>query len=411
MIKLKDFVDVNLTSVTPSSTEENKTVVYIYGSYNGNRMSKTLNASNYKAELTNLDTLAQDFVNQFFTLGGASLRVIRVKTTDATSYDIVNSNNNLFLDEIANLPMNQVAIVLREAQTGNIATEGTQYDATGYHYEDIQLMDSTIINCFNVLLTRIQTIVDEQGTAFRKLLVRGFGAPQGGYFDELLAGGTVDETVYPGLTRNVNLIWKLCNSEKDLAGVLAYFSKVTVSNPDSLKDYCFTEELTCTDMKSFFKNVTWNKVKTFVNTDVDLQQNGSIINIGGNTSAQYDMIQEFESIYISQKIVDKEMALLRSKVNLAEAKSVIHSAIIEVLETYYAIGYLVQTQYTGSNIYRNINGKNVCILADGEVITGGYKIIILPKVAGADIHSFPEIEIAINTNKGVRFIKTTGVVL
>ena len=123
------------------------------------------------------------------------------------------------------------------------------------------------------------------------------------------------------------------------------------------------------------------------------------------------MIQEFESIYISQRLVNKELALLKGKLDLSNSKSIIHSAIIDVMETYFNIGYLVQTQYTGSTIYKNVGGRNICMLSKGEVLTGGYKINILPIVAGSDIHNFPEIEIIINTNKGIRFIKTTGLVL
>lgn len=407
MIKLKDFVDVNLTSVTPSSNEENKTVVYIYGNSGLSqlRLTKTLNASNYETEMASFDTVAKDFITQFFTLGGASLKVVCLQTATATSYGIVNSNNTLFINEVKNLPVEQVAVVVRQASED--IDEQSQYDATGYHYESYQI-DTTTHDGLNELLASIQAVVTEQGTAYRKLLVKGYYTDS--TYDETQIVGDPSQSI-PGLTRNINLIWKLCKEEKDLASVLAYFSKVTLLNPDTLKDYCFTEELTCTDMKSAFVNVTWNKVKNFINADIDLQQNGTIINLGGNTSAGYDMIQEFESIYISQDIVDRELTLLRGKISLTDAKSVIHSAIIDVLEKYYNIGYLIQTQYTGPNIYRNINGKNTCILASGEVITGGYKIIILPQSAGADVHSFPEIEVIINTNKGIRYIKTTGVVL
>lgn len=407
MIKLKDFVDVNLTSVTPSSNEENKTVVYIYGNSGLSqlRLTKTLNASNYVTEMVSLDTVAKEFITQFFNLGGASLKVVCLQTATATSYDVVNSNNTLFINEVKNLPVEQVAVVVRQASEG--IDEQSQYDATGYHYESYQI-DSTNHNGLNEILDSIQAVVTEQGTAYRKLLVKGYYTDS--TYDETQIVGDTSQSI-PGLTRNINLIWKLCKNEKDLASVLAYFSKVTLLNPDTLKDYCFTEELTCTDMKSAFANVNWNNVKNFINADIDLQQNGTIINLGGNTSAGYDMIQEFESIYISQDIVERELTLLKGKISLTDAKSVIHSAIIDVLEKYYNIGYLIQTQYTGPNIYRNINGNNTCILSSGEVITGGYKIIILPQSAGADVHSFPEIEVIINTNKGIRYIKTTGVVL
>lgn len=408
MIKLKNFVDVNLTSVNPSSSEENKTVVYIYGDTEA-RISRVLNASTYKStdnavNYSVFDQEAKDFADQFFALGGASLRIIKVQTTSATSLAIVKTNNeSVFIPEIRNLPMEQVAIVVREATAG--AT--SPYDSKGYHFEEFTPEGATsATNGFAVLLSNIQALSDDYGTAFRKLLVRGT--------KNVLAYPYTTEGI-KALTRDINLVWKLnVDDEKDLAGPLAYLSKVTLTEPDTLRDYSFTEEAVCVNQIVGFNAVDWEAVKTFINVTVNLENRDSAkgsINIGGNTSAGYDLIQEFESIYISQRLVNRELALLKSKIDLSNAYSIIHSTIIDVMETYFNIGYLVQTQYTGANIYRNIGGRNVCVLAQGEVLTGGYKINILPKVAGTDIHSFPEVEIIINTNKGIRFIKTTGLVL
>ncbi len=412
MIKLKDFVDVNLTSLRPTSNEANKTVVYIYSDKTADANSWSLNASNYKAVLTALDTKAQDFVKQFFALEGASLKVIRLKTTSATSYDIVNQNNEAYLEAVKGLKMQEVALVLREASTGEVTTG--EYYSDGYHYESFTTSAGDV-DGFEVLLASIKEEVTDKGTAYRKLITRGFYVAEGSYYTKDQFIDSNDNWI---LTQNENLIWKLAQDEKDLASVLAYLSKVSIDNPDTLRDYSFTEEPTCTDMKSALNGadgtenaITWSDIKDYINVDIDLQEDGTIVNLGGNTSDGFDIIQEFESIYISQRLVNKELALLRSKINLSEAKSVIHSAIIDVMETYYNIGYLIQTQYTGQNIYRNINGTNICILAKGEVITAGYKVIILPKKIGSDIHEFPEIELVISTNKGIRYIKTTGVVL
>ena len=407
MIKLKDFVDVNLTSVAPSSNEENKTVVYIYGG--STLVDEYLNPANYEGKLSQFDATTKDFINQFFTLGGASLRVICVATQNAQTTSTILANNTKFVNQVKALEMSEVAIVLRQALEGNQSEdpESESYDSTGYHYETYETSGTSGLD---TLLASIKAVVDDQGTAYRKLIVRYY-APENGstYLTQEIIGGTVDQKVYAGLKKDINLIWKLCFNEKDLASVLAYLSKVTLVNPDSLRDYNCTEELTCEDMKDAFINVEWSDVKNMVNTDISLE--GTVINIGGNTSAGYDLIQEFESVYISQSIVAREIDLLKSKITLANAITTIHSALINVLETYYDIGYLIQTQYDGSDIYRNIGGRNICILARGEVVTGGYKIIILPRVAGSDIHTFPEIEIILNTNKGIRFIKTTGLVL
>ena len=404
MIKLKDFVDVNLKSIRPQSNEANKTVVYIYGNKTS-AVDKTLNASDYAVEMTDFDASAQAFITRFFDLGGASLRVICVKTTQADSLDTAVTNNNAFIAQINNLDIDQVAFVLREAQPGNIGTGGnTEYDSSGYHYETFTATSGEV-DGFEVLLSAMKTIVDENGTAFRKLLTRGH-YPTGSPATYTLSDIT-------NLTRDENLIWKLVSSETDLASVLAYFSKVTLNNPETLSDYSFTEEPKCADMSSTLASdtISWADIKEFVNVVVDLQQNGTKINLGGNTSAGFDMIQEFESIYISQKLVDKELELLRSKINILNATPLIHSTVIDVMETYYNIGYLVQTRYTGPNIYRNVNGKNICVLATNEVITGGYKVVILPKVTNSSVREFPEVELIISTNKGIRFIKTTGVVL
>lgn len=407
MIKLKDFVDVNLMSVAPSSNEENKTVVYIYGG--STLVDEYLNPANYEGKLSQFDNTAKDFINQFFALGGASLRVICVVTQNAQTTSTISANNTKFVNQVKALEMSEVAIVLRQALEGNQSEdpETESYDSTGYHYETYE---TGVASGLDTLLASIKAVVDDQGTAYRKLIVRYY-APEDGsaYITQEIIGGTVDQKVYTGLKKDINLIWKLCFNEKDLASVLAYLSKVTLINPDSLRDYNCTEELTCEDMKDAFINVEWADVKNIVNTDISLED--TVINIGGNTSAGYDLIQEFESVYISQSIVAREINLLKSKINLSNATTTIHSALIDVLETYYDIGYLIQTQYDGPNIYRNIGGKNICILAKGEVVTGGYKIIILPRVAGSDIHTFPEIEIILNTNKGIRFIKTTGLVL
>lgn len=407
MIKIKDFVDVNLTSFKPYSDERNKTVVYVYGDTKNAYLSKDLNASNYKAEQSSFDQLAKDFINQFFALDGASLRVIRLNTDTASSLDIVSSNNQLFLnlftgdgieDDDNEIKLDQVAVVLREAST---EVSQNNYDATGYHYEDVaQGSSSPAFNGLEVLLEVIEDQVESKGTAYRKLVIKGH------YTDSTYSLSELED-----LTRNENLVWKLCAEEKDLASVLAYLSKVTLVNPDSLKDYSFTEELTCANMKkSFDSDVEWSDIKEFVNVDIDLEGNGSIINLGGNTSAGFDLIQEFESVYISQRLVTKELSLLKNKINISEAKSIIHSAIIDVMEIYNKVGYLVQTQYNGNAIYRKVGNQNICILAPGEVITAGYKVVILPKV-NKDVREFPEIELVINTNKGIRYIKTTGVVL
>lgn len=412
MIKLKDFVDVNLTSVTPTSNEENKTVVYMYGG--STSIDMELNASNYEELLDNFSTKAQDFINEFFDLGGASLRVICVAQSSISEESGYKANNEKFIKAVNDLPMAQVAVVL-SASSGQTTTG---YDISGYYYNDFEYPTTDpetgepiekTFESLKELLKAIKKAETEKGTAFRKLLVKAYAPANGtayavGELEALLPTGE-DKLLYN------NLIYKLCKDEVDTASVLAYLSKVTIAEPETLRDYCFTVETGCENMSSALVNYSWSKVKKSFNFDMDLQQNNTVINLGGNTSTGYDIIQEFESVYIAQRLVNKELDLLKGKLDLSNAKSIIHSGIIEVMEVYYNIGYLVQTEYTGKNIYRNVNGKNICILANGEVVTGGYKVIILPKKVDADIHEFPEIELVISTNKGIRFIKTTGVVL
>ena len=118
---------------------------------------------------------------------------------------------------------------------------------------------------------------------------------------------------------------------------------------------------------------------------------------------------------IAQEISKVQLQLLQSKLTSADAITKVHSGLISVLEEYYNAGFLVETIYQGETISSVKNGENYTILTKGEVITGGYHVVILPlnsrTEAEVNNHKLSDVHVILSTEKGIRYIQTTGKVI
>lgn len=366
MIKLSDFINVNIETSDITSTEQNKVVVYICGGSVGSSKIYT----SYSEELKRILTDAgKKFCEQFFKCAGQSLRVMILNTSTISDQQEVNKT---FLSALDSLNLNEVAFAF-ETGTSPQYSMGSVGSSTG------------ILDLINKLYT-----LSSEGSSYRKL-------------------GVIQVDNINNAFNSKNLICKYTTQTEDVASVLAYLSRVSLNDSDSIKGYGFTKELTCKDMSSELSTTTWTDIKNNLNTDIALT-GSDICNFGGNTSAGTDIMQEYMSIYISQEILYAEWNLLKNKIQKSYGSEAVHNAIINVLEKYYDSGYLVPAVYEGNTIYEHVNGSNVEILKDGEMITAGYKIMTLPSTS-SDSHSLPKVVIILNTDKGINYINNIGTIL
>ena len=364
MIKLSDFINVNIETTEIYSSEQNKVVVYVYKGTTANSGIYTAYTDTLKNQLT---ANGKKFCEQFFKCSGQSIKVVSVTTSSSDQTDI----NNEFLGALDKLNLNEVVFAFEtgdgQYQMGSLST------STG------------IIN----LISKLDAFTKE-GSAYRKL-------------------GVVQVTDTSNSYNSKNIICKYTNNAEDVASVLAYLSRVSLNDSESIKGYGFTKELTCTDMSANLDSVSWKEIKDTLNTDIALTGT-DVCNFGGNTSAGSDIMQEYMAIYISQEILTSEWDLLKNKIQKSYGSEAVHNAIINVLEKYYEAGYLVPAVYEGTTIYEHSDGSNVEILKNGEMITAGYKIMTLSS-SSTDSQALPKVVIILNTDKGINYINNIGTIL
>lgn len=388
MIKSSDFINIDISTTSITSSEKNKVVVYLTGGASDYTYTFSNSASVNKADSKGSilpDGNAKEFCKQFFNCGGQTIKVIVVGTGGSSaSTTNMKSNNELFLKAIEDLSLEEVAFVVEESQ--NYSSSADTYDGQ----YNMGVVDESVTGLY-YLINKLDSL-ENKGSAYRKLLVKQITS---------VGSATLSDK---------NVVYKLTTSAKDLASVLAYLSKVSLEDEDSFKDYCFTKENTCSDMKQLLSDYSWSDIKDKINVSTSVIST-DIINLGGNTSAGTDLIQEFVVIYLSQEILKAEWALLKTKITTLDAPHLVYTTILNILENYYDVNYLIPVTYTGNTIYKHINNENIEILAKNEVITGGYKIVLLPKTSTSDIHKLQDVMIVLNTAKGIRYIDNVGLIL
>lgn len=402
MIRLQDFINVNITRDTVISTGRNKTVAYISSNVQPDEnkpdgliytsITEILAAAEVDNPTNLLYTTDSDVYKAcevFFNNGGRSIMLVNAPV------DLNDSSRSLgiYRDTINALPLEVVAFAV---QQGTVSTVG---EITTYNGG---LLDSDRAG----LISYLDDIEENEGTAYRKLLALNI-------LDVSLVDSS-DTAPENALAESTNVIYKYTNSyDYSALAVLAHLSKIDLNNPNSISDYCFTEEATLTPVTNSAA-LNWNDLGHKLNMTLDIFK-GVPTNFGGNTGGGTDLVEEYMTIFIAQDVLLAEVDLLKSKLRTNNAITKVNSALIRILETYYDAGFLVQEVYTGEDITAIKNGVNYTLLSKNSMITGGYIISILPMSSRstAEIASkqLPDVHIIFNTSKGIRYIKNVGNIL
>jgi hypothetical protein len=393
-IRLQDFINVHITRDTVISTGRNKTVAYISSNVRPDdnkgdslvytSITEILNAGEVGNPTNKLYPTTSDVYKAcevFFNNGGKSILLVRaeVNLLDAST------SLGIYRDVIDNLPLEVVAF---SVQRGTITTvgENTTYDGG--------LLESDRAG----LIAHLDNIEVSEGTAFRKMIA----------LDVILLA---DIAVFG---ESVNAVYKYTTSYNySCMAILSHLSKIDLNNPASISDYCFTEEATLTPVTNS-TGLNWSVVGQNANVVLDIFK-GVPTNFGGNTGGGTDIVEEYMTIFISQDVLLAEIELLKTKLKAENAVTRVHSALIRVLEVYYNVGFLVQSVYTGEDIAVNKNGINYTIISKGNMMTGGYVIVILPvtsrNTAEIASKSLPDVHLVFNTSKGIRYINNIGKII
>lgn len=297
------------------------------------------------------DTNEKDYLNVFFNCGGNKIKVYRGITLENVQ------------SKLANLPYEQIVV-------GFVGSIFTYEVLTG---------QNGIVN--NYSLSGIYT---------KLFLVRTTSA--------------TDTSVIE------NLIVKYSTKNGAEMSIAAYLTNVEIYGVNSIKDYAFTtepDELAESNDDTILNNVLNN------NMNVDMTLANSTRNLGGNTKAGREIINEFTLIVLQQTITEKVLNVLASKVRGNSGISAIYTAIVAELNKYLTNGYLTTSKYWKDNDWVvNVNNKNYTIINQNTALPNGYYVTVLPisSLSESDIsaHKCPNIYIVLADSYGIRKVEISG---
>lgn len=232
-----------------------------------------------------------------------------------------------------------------------------------------------------------------------------------------------------GLTESYSAV-KYCTKTSDaklLDSALligAYFSKIDLDKADSIKDYCYTDELlygtddgkTEEDLsQSDFDSLVKNENEEGYYNVIDKIAN-SVVNFGGNL-ATIDNIAihtDFGAIACERDITYSVLEKMLGKQFLTEAGMTnVKSAINSRLQRYKTNGYLnVGASYSGEDLTITYNSNKYQVIKSGETLTQGFYIFSVPvsdiTVEDKLAKRFTPIYVILETQSGARVVEITG---
>lgn len=388
-VDLKNFVEIDITRAIQSTTSNTRPTVALL-------FSNTADLSDTNARIVSAvenfqmandvfahkdDAILKRYEELYFNNNGLELHLVPVAGTDGIS------------NALANIPTNEIIVMEMPTMTDNGITS---------LIPDAEAWTNAIGNAFTGINEKIFVTAIASQPGNRNGL--------SGYVEKY-SGETV-EYKYGNATSNVSTNYVANGIE---ATVGAYYSNLNLNNPDSVRDYSFTEEKVSEGdiQDDMVKDAIADHFNVDAKVAVSIVDQKAARNIGGDDSAGNDLTNEFMRIVLTQNLTNDLVELLATKIKYSQSGlTKVLACVNRCLDGFVRNGYIQQNAvYDGQDLW--IDGE--LVMATGTVLTSGYMVYIKPfsslTPAEKTAHQLPEIILIYKDQYSIRKIKVTGTVI
>ena len=255
----------------------------------------------------------------------------------------------------------------------------------------------------------------------------------------LILNSTNDASTVTEATKEIrNLIYKFYSAVTVSTGVMeddtpntcgaeltiaAYLSQINITQANSMRDYCFTDEASVLNCLAYDKTLVptnvsatnYDTYKSYLNfIDTIGNQN---VNFGGNTVYGTTITSEWGAIAAENGVVYGVLRVMLQKQYLTDGGLTnVLSEINNVLSDYVTNGFLeTNTTYTGLTRYKNYGDRSYVLVENGQELPNGYCVVAIPMsrltIQDRQARKFTPIFIYMQTMGGAREIDITGDIL
>ena len=193
------------------------------------------------------------------------------------------------------------------------------------------------------------------------------------------------------------------------APMAAYYTQIDITNPSTIKDYCFTvvKDDTAGDLNLETEDSFNSNTGLVANINYIAYLAGAYRNIGGDDTAGIDITNTFMKIVLQQVLTNTLMNLLVSKIKLDSSGIIaVKNATAKVMTQFVNNGYIsTEKAWPDEDLYID----NELVAEKDTPLIDGYKIHVSP-ITQDDIknHQIPTVYIVYGDQVGVRKITISG---
>ena len=255
----------------------------------------------------------------------------------------------------------------------------------------------------------------------------------------LILNSTNDASTVTEATKEIrNLIYKFYSAVTVSTGVMeddtpstcgaeltiaAYLSQINITQANSMRDYCFTDEASVLNCLTYDKTLVptnvsatnYDSYKEYLNfIDTIGNQN---VNFGGNTVYGTTITSEWGAIASENGVVYGVLRVMLQKQYLTDGGLTnVLSEVNNVLSDYVTNGFLeTNTTYKGLTRYKNYGDRSYVLVENGQELPNGYCVVAIPMsrltIQDRQARKFTPIFIYMQTMGGAREIDITGDIL
>ena len=387
-------VDFNVVQTESSLSSYANTVdIYIGGDIT---TSRTYNSFD-DATVVGADYASRQYdAYTYFTLGGRRLTCLHLSTTDGASAQSIYDALMDYKKSVSNTEYDFICVCISACNT---------------------LQSASNIQAFMELIN--------SATAPNKLLV----------LNSTNDASDVDKE--SGLRDIHNLVYKYysavtvsgneptttpttCSAEFTIA---AYLSQINLTQANSIRDYCFTDESAVINNTLYDKTLIpagvsssdYDEYKEYLNfTD---QIGRQYVNFGGDTLIGTSIMAEWGAIASENAVVYAVLSTMLQKQYLTDGGLTnILASINNALSDYITNGFLeTNTTYTGQTRYKTYGNQSYVLVANGQELPNGYVVVSIPMsrltVQDRINKKFTPIFVFMQTMGGAREVEITGDIL
>lgn len=241
---------------------------------------------------------------------------------------------------------------------------------------------------------------------------------------EVSGGTTTFDYDYINTFKDYSVGVKFCsktiNSKVVDAALLigAYFAKINLNNYQTIKDYCYTEEIIVDNNNKDIteEGVTSEQYDNLIENNYNFIDKTAnyVVNFGGNLANGVSLHTDFGTICVENDICFATLDTLLGKQYLNESGLTnIVATINSQLQRYKSNGYLyTNTLYSGENLSIEYNGSSYNVINKGTSLPQGFYIFTIPisQISAEDKLSrkFTPIYVVMETLYGARTVTIQG---